>query len=138
MDAVHVVLALRILADLAVQVPDTQEAVGDVVRVVEAALLVLLIVAAAVQRAVEIVDGRAHPGRLLVTVLPVQLVQLLLEAVALMGVGLEPFEFLLDLFQALTQLDILLFQLLAGFPVQLHVRCGRKRGEEEEGRAYDR
>ena len=117
------------------QVPDAQEAVGDVVRVVAAALLVVHVVAAAVQRTVEIVDGRAHPGRFLVGTLAVQL---LLEAVAFMGVRPEFFQLDLDLFQALPQLEVLLFQLLAGFPVQLYARCGRKRGKEEEGRAYDR
>ena len=134
MDAVHVVLALRVLADLAVQVPDAQETVGDVVRIVEAALLVVRIVAAAVQRAVEIVDGRAHPGGLLVTA---PAVQLLLEAVAFLDVRLERFQLLLDLFQPLPKLDVFLFQLLAGFTVQLHARRGRERGEEEKGRAYD-
>ena len=114
-------------------VTSSVEAVGDVVRVVEAALLVVHVVAAAVQRTVEIVDGRAHPGRFLVGTLAVQL---LLEAVAFMDVP-ELFQLDLDLLQPLPQLKVLLFQLLAGFPVQLqlYARCGRKRGKEEEGRA---
>jgi hypothetical protein len=37
--------------------------------------------------------------------------------VALMGIGLEPFQLLLDRLQALPELDILLFELPAGFPV---------------------
>ena len=117
------------------QVPDAQEAVGDVVRIVEAALLVFHILTATIQRAVKIVDGRTHSGRFLVGSLAVQLH---LEAVAFMGVRLDRFQFQLDLFQALPQLEVLFFQLLAGFPVELYARCGRKRGKEEEGRAYDR
>ena len=116
------------------QVPDAQEAVGHVVRIVETALLVLDIVPAAVKRAVEIIDGRAHPGGFLDAVPATRAVQLLLEAVAFLGVRLERFQLLLDLFQALPQLDVFLFQLLTRFPVQLYARRGRKRGKEEEGR----
>ena len=134
MDTVHVILALGVLTDLAVQVPDAQEAVGHVVRIVEAALLVLDIVSAAVERAIEIIDGRAHPGGFLDAVPAIQAVHLPLEAVAFLGVRLEGFQLLLDLFQAQPQLEVLLFQLLTRFPVQLYARRGRKRGKEEEGR----
>ena len=124
MDTVHVVFRLRVLADLAVQVPDAQETVGDIIGIVEGILAGE--VRAAVQGAVEIIDGAAHPGRFLIPVLAV-------EAVAVVIFGAEPFHLLLQGLQPLAQLHVLPLQLLAGLAV-LGPRRGLGREEEEQGR----
>ena len=118
------------------QVPDTQETVRDVVRVQPGFEDLFLLISEFfyVTVAGGIEEVVVHAGGRLVLFFTVHLHEGFAEAVALVDVVPEPFDLLLEGFQALAELFILVLELFPGFQ---RVAGARLERNEQQGCAYE-